>query len=488
MIEAQDEIRGAAVRKISVWSTWSRVLTWLKYRQLATLVLIGGMPWGLSLPGILMCLTARIPDALAWFRARRVQLSRVQPRRARPNRTGEPQSPEHEVFTHGSDKSTDSGPIQALFRTASKLVTDRHPIVAAMNLLAVWMLFTSLTALKIVPALGASLAAILVGFICFTVAVPAILEDERMGKLSLVVFVLSAAMGASYLCVDHLVNSPPDWVRPRLAHLNVNRLGNVMATAVLCSLALTSILPKLWKLLPFLVMLIQVAALVLTKTRSAWVGLAAGLLVSILALRSYKLLVVALILFLAFAVIVSSLPGALSRLQSIVSLERNQDRIDLWKTALRAIAESPLIGFGMDNFGTVYDRLNPERSDKHGLPAFTHNVFLEFAVATGTPGLLLVAVVLLGTLALAVKYLIIRPAVEEPSIKRPGIEPGPRPLAFVLAIYVLQLVHMQFDLIQASPITMPLLYIPLGILIRYFETKPSIAFNTSELTCRDGSP
>jgi O-antigen ligase len=325
-----------------------------------------------------------------------------------------------------------------------------------MNLLAIWLLVTSFFAENIIKALGATSAIIVTGATCFLVIIPSMLKDKKAANLALTAFVVSSGLMALAICFrDGLYGLTVSLRRHPADFPEVNRIGNILAVAITCSLLLAERLPARLKAFPWFAGVAQTGALVLSMCRGAWLGIAAGVAVVVAASRSAKVFLVALVLLVAFYLIIANVPGAIDRLESIVSLERNQDRIVLWTAGLRMIKDRPLVGFGMDNFSVTYDRYAVKERETPELPPFAHNIFIDLAVSGGIPGLILISVILLGPLALGVRHLILRR--------------GPRDLVYALALLVVQFVHMQFDLVLASPLTMPLLFLPLGVLIRHFE-------------------
>lgn len=104
--------------------------------------------------------------------------------------------------------------------------------------------------------------------------------------------------------------------------------------------------------------------------------------------RQHFIILVCSLIILVFA-IPSSLLIARLRLPSVFPLEIY--RLAMWKTALKAIADYPLTGYGLGNFELAYQR--------HAFPviedwvqfsrttAFAHNEYLQMAVELGIPAL-----------------------------------------------------------------------------------------------------
>ena len=125
-------------------------------------------------------------------------------------------------------------------------------------------------------------------------------------------------------------------------------------------------------------------------TRGAWIGAAAGLVVSAIALgrRSLTGFVVALSLAVGAVCVVS--PNVRERAASIFSAEpsSNQQRIQLWQANWLMFEEHPLFGVGLNE----NERLAPEYHAKLGhagaFAGHAHNNFLQFLSSTGALGFL----------------------------------------------------------------------------------------------------
>jgi len=126
------------------------------------------------------------------------------------------------------------------------------------------------------------------------------------------------------------------------------------------------------------------AALVLTNTRSAWLGLLFGIMVMSL-LRFRKLVIaaaVAVLLFFQFAP-----ERQVSRALSIVDLNHpsNISRINMWSTGLRMWQDRPLLGFGdIDLYDTYLTYRTPTGDEPAG---HLHNNYIHLLVTIGFIGL-----------------------------------------------------------------------------------------------------
>jgi O-antigen ligase len=125
------------------------------------------------------------------------------------------------------------------------------------------------------------------------------------------------------------------------------------------------------------------AALILTNTRSAWLGLIAGTLVmGALYYRSLFATIAALIiLFFLFAP-----PHQLDRAKSIVDLSHpnNVGRLMMWTTGFQMWTDKPILGFGDID---LYKSYSQYRTPEIGEPAgHLHNNYIHLLVTLGAIG------------------------------------------------------------------------------------------------------
>jgi O-antigen ligase len=143
---------------------------------------------------------------------------------------------------------------------------------------------------------------------------------------------------------------------------------------------------------------IQLLSIVLTFTRGAWMACAASLLALSLQLRRIGWVVLGLVL--AVGVIGVAPPEMLDRIASIASFETERssaNRIHMWHYAVPALFDRPLTGYGFYGFHVLF-------SSQPGITsAHAHNFMLDYALAIGIPGLLLVLTLIAFVLAGALR-------------------------------------------------------------------------------------
>jgi O-antigen ligase len=152
--------------------------------------------------------------------------------------------------------------------------------------------------------------------------------------------------------------------------------------------------------------LCQLIVLYYTATRGAILGLIGGLIIfAFLNLRNredrmvrkFSIAIIAGTVLLIggfFAVRNASFvqkSPVLSRFATLsLSDLQSQGRYYIWPMALKGIAERPILGWGQDNFGYVFqEHYNPAMFNLEPWFDRAHNVFLDWAIAGGVPAFLL---------------------------------------------------------------------------------------------------
>jgi len=131
-----------------------------------------------------------------------------------------------------------------------------------------------------------------------------------------------------------------------------------------------------------------ILALVLTNTRSAWLGFLVGV-IAISALQYRKMLFVLAGLILVFFLVAPE--QQIDRAKSIVDLSHpnNIGRVKMWTTGLEMWKDKPMFGFGDIDLYASYSRYRTPDIDE---PAgHLHNTFIHLLVTLGTVGFAIVA-------------------------------------------------------------------------------------------------
>ena len=132
--------------------------------------------------------------------------------------------------------------------------------------------------------------------------------------------------------------------------------------------------------------LIFAATLLLTFTRGAFLGLAASL-VGCLLVASWRWRLAGLLLALAAALIIASVPAMRQRVSSIGGTEAADVRAFIWAQGVRIIADHPL-GVGLGNYPTLVARYYDEVDPNFEVRTYPHHVLLAAWAETGPHGML----------------------------------------------------------------------------------------------------
>jgi O-antigen ligase len=81
-----------------------------------------------------------------------------------------------------------------------------------------------------------------------------------------------------------------------------------------------------------------------------------------------------------------TIPALRYRAESIVEPEKNETRLNLWKTAIRVAEHNPVLGVGEDNWDLVFERFRVEGF--YDTTVHPHNDYLTVLVSSGVPGLI----------------------------------------------------------------------------------------------------
>ena len=132
----------------------------------------------------------------------------------------------------------------------------------------------------------------------------------------------------------------------------------------------------------------MLAVLLLTKSRGAWIGLAAALAVLVWLRWRWGALVFGLgiagVALWGFSLGWGAVVEALSANEALSGLD---GRLEIWSRGLYMIRDFPFTGVGMGSYGPVADRLYPFFLQLPGSIPHAHNLFLQVAVDLGITGL-----------------------------------------------------------------------------------------------------
>ena len=205
---------------------------------------------------------------------------------------------------------------------------------------------------------------------------------RRVVELILAGSVLAAAAG--YIIFYFRVLSWPGYRYQSLMSTAMTT-GNVLCAAALWALGPMCAARGARRALAVLALIVLLPALLLTQTRSSWLGFGVGAIVILLVLARRWWWIVPL----GFAATLRFAPGRLAaRFASILDPHdpTSQGRLSMWRSARDIVQEHPWIGVGCQDLLALYHRYRyPDWTFESG---HFHNNFIQIAVMTGAVGLL----------------------------------------------------------------------------------------------------
>lgn len=295
------------------------------------------------------------------------------------------------------------------------------------------MLISSAISIKPEKALLGTLG---FAFILYVVSIEGqhlIREKHFLYSVLIPAFLFSTTASALYVTIQHVVF---DVHRGHTIYANPNRTGAVFALAFAIGLGYLGYLIQQKNKQKATAVGIGLAligsGISSTLSRGAWLGVfASSVFTGFKVKQIRKLLTVALIT--AIVIIAFAVPTQ-KRLMSIFSLEKNMNRIIIWKTTLKIIADHPIFGIGTDMFATHWSKTYHPSELSDSPMSFAHNIILQITAEFGIPGLIVMGMIIVHILKTAFK-----------SMKKSDMLYTGLTAAFIGAI-----VHEQFDCIIYS--------------------------------------
>ena len=225
-------------------------------------------------------------------------------------------------------------------------------------------------------------------------------QNPKSKYFLLLTFYFLLGLAGIYAIVQYftLLGLPPAWwgnsVEPKRAlsffvHPNFYALWCAPLLAFLIPDVMQAVESKKLKVKSFKIAawVIGGIGLLLSLSRSGWLGLAAAIIIYLFAAADEKIRKIILSGILAVVIIVIAVPNLRWRLILPFYGEKSAvSRISLWRDGLRAVKQSPIAGLGLTGFATHYGILNTDPNlDTHNFP---HNIFLDFWTETGLLGLI----------------------------------------------------------------------------------------------------
>jgi O-antigen ligase len=237
----------------------------------------------------------------------------------------------------------------------------------------------------------------------------------RRALLAVDVIITIGAVSATWGIVQYLILNFDHLGRRPQGALGLYMTYSGMLMLVACAAVSRVMFAKHHRTWAALVLPSLLIALVVTFTRSAWVGACVGIGMLFL-LRDFRLMAllpVALALFLALAP-----TGLTTRLYSTFSLKdpSNVDRVAMMKSGIHIIKDDPLTGVGPNMVIQVYAHYR-DKSAVNQLNPHLHNVPLQIAAERGLPAL----AVWLWFIVTLVRDFVKRRRSEYPSLSNAGL-------------------------------------------------------------------
>lgn len=206
---------------------------------------------------------------------------------------------------------------------------------------------------------------------------------------------------------------------------NPSYLGAYLLFTIPICMYLFSTIKNWLKYIFFLYAFIQIATLILTGARAAYIGLIAEVFIfafSLLYIIGLKKIAAYILLFFAVISILiayinidrnlaNKLTGNyyLERLANIGQYESGtgRDRLEMWKIAGKAIVSRPILGSGLTSYAYYFNKYYPNymdaRPDKDRYSNYSHNFFLDYGVSHGLTGIILLLTIIIGLFYYSIK-------------------------------------------------------------------------------------
>jgi putative inorganic carbon (HCO3(-)) transporter len=255
------------------------------------------------------------------------------------------------------------------------------------------------------PLLGTTLPQVLrlsAGILLFYAVVNGAQDVPRLRLLALGTVLIGLALAlVATVSVDWFINKLafiPSEVYSHFIRLFADTIHpNVMAgyLVILLPVSVTLLffawgqLRRQLRLALILASLFIFAILILTKSRGAWMGFGAMilLLVTLRWRRGWLMLPAFLLAAIGVLALVGSGP-VLDALATSGTVNGVAGRVEIWSRAIFMIRDFSFTGIGMGTFGNLADALYPFLLVAPGTIPHAHNLFLQVAVDLGIPGLI----------------------------------------------------------------------------------------------------
>ena len=277
----------------------------------------------------------------------------------------------------------------------------RHPLFVPWMVYLGVCLLTALTAYYPAKGLG-QLNSDFLKYVCLSTLLLAV-KKEHLSRLS-AVYVAAAAISAIFGIAEVVrsVIGNDLYVARAGVLMNAVRYGEAMTVAFLlafCRILFTSASTRV-RVLYALAAALILAAVILSQTRGAYLGVAAGTVVAFIfaSQARKKLSIYAAIMLAAAALMTISIPTLRDRMAAMASYKRGDFsanspytginvRIELWKLGYKMLKANPVVGVGPDNIKRVFKKYHPEPFPEQEVFGTLNNLYIHQAAERGLLGL-----------------------------------------------------------------------------------------------------
>jgi len=253
-------------------------------------------------------------------------------------------------------------------------------------------------------------------YIAFFIFSVPFIKYEKASKfyfnIIFLVFIVFAIFGFyEYITKDYFFTVRVDFLMTMFVAANIahNATGSAYAIISIFALAFFLYSEKLNKFLYFIVLIICLLALLMTKSRGSLIAfVVTGFFILIIYLKSFKKIIIAISTLFVALVSMIFITGTFERVLQIFTLNNNTTltRLYFWKKAIYLFNQSPLFGVGFGRFNDIGFTVGAE-VPLTGIPgvilfytnknftfdeSFAHNSYLHFLSETGIIGLALVLI------------------------------------------------------------------------------------------------
>jgi len=239
-------------------------------------------------------------------------------------------------------------------------------------------------------------------------------NEKRNFKLILYITIFASAISSLYAMLQY-ADIDPFWAKGMVSFgsRSVSTFGNPNFMASFLLLAIILLIGlfmieknRFRKFLFFIILLANIAALIITKTRSTWMGLGIGIILILIIFVKYnpgvfKKVAISILIILVISLIPlrsgkerTIFSVVTSRLRSTLDFKSQAyvQRVLIWRSAIDVFTDYPILGCGWGSFEIFYPfyqskYLTEERYSKFRTHANNvHNMFLEVLSQVGLIG------------------------------------------------------------------------------------------------------